>query len=322
MVENTFAQSTGKIEDGINAAISQNNLINIDGFKIIGLNLTVTEKPDLIFHNATTKPAHAANTFLAENKETTFSTIQTIGVRGSVYPFSAKNYTFPFPGPVEMKYDEIYLKNKVILLLSDYTVNTVFYMGQQSSNLWTKINNDTEGLPFAIDTKGLGLIVPELSAFFNKQVYNCTLKVGIMGMHKQPILTTHEDGSEVYLNFGMFIDVHNETSVYDDAFNAVNFNFEYIIRLKAFTVNDKLNVNINSVTGTTVTADSHIGPINTEAVRKTVESLAKVAVTQKAALLKNIDLAEMLKNKTGVTFHNIILDSNTGHNAITLNYDD
>jgi len=293
--------------------------------------MTMTDKPDLLFYNTTTitSPRPQTIKFLGENdvkssKNPNLTTFQTIGVKAAVYPFAMPKVDYPFPGPVDMKFDPIYLKNKVLLLLSDYTLNTLFYMGQQSQNLWINVGNDTQGLnlPFTIDTKGLGIIVPELTNFFPNQNYNCTLKIGILGIHKQPIITTQDDGSEVYLNFGMDFVVHNETTPFDDAFKAVTLNIEFSIRMKIYTADDRLNVKIGEISAKNVTADSHIGKIDTEKLKKTLESLVRVAVSQQTAMLKNIDIVTKLKNYTGLTFYDILFDSNPGHHAITLNYKD
>jgi hypothetical protein len=219
-----------------------------------------------------------------------------------------------------MNFDPTYLKNKVVLLLSDYTINTVFNFAQQSGNLWTTINNDTTSLPMTVDTKGLGLIVPELSEFFGSDNFNCSLKVGIQGIHKQPVIFTQDDGADIKLNFGIFIDVHNESSIYDDAFNAVNLNLEFSIKVNIVVVKDMLSVQFGYIRANTVVADSHIGPIDTEKSKKTLESMVKVAVTQFSGSMKNIDLVKILNDYLGLTFYNIVVDPNQGHHAITMNF--
>jgi len=248
------------------------------------------------------------------------TTFQTIGINGAVYPFSYPDQTYSFPLPVQMNFDPTYLRNKVVLLLSDYTINTIFNFAQQSGNLWTTINNDTTSFPMTVDTKGLGLIVPELSEYFGSENFNCTLKVGIQGIHKQPVIFTQDDGADIKLNFGIFIDVHNESSIFDDPFNAVNLNLDFNIKVNIVVVKDMLSVQFGNIRANSVVADSHIGPIDTDKSKKTLESIVKVAITQFSGSMRNIDLVKILNDYLGLTFYNIVVDPNPGHHGITLNY--
>jgi len=298
---------------------------------VIGLNMTITDKPDFDFSNSTSVAVHSVKSsslpfrFLSlplTVQDSNVTVFQTIGVKGAIYPFS-QNFTYLFPDAVDMKFDPIFLKNaKVVLLLSDYSLNTAFFMGQQSGNLWKTIKNDTVGLPFTIDTNGLGLIVPELTNFFKGNNYNCTMKVGIQGKHKQPVITTQEDGSNLYLNLGIYIDVNNETTIMDDPFTAVNLDLEFNIKLMLYTDNDKLSVKFGAVSAKSVNATSFIGPIDTDKSKKTLESIVKVAIGQAAGDLKNIDIVGMLLKYTGLTFYDLIIDKNNGHHSISLNYED
>ena len=220
-----------------------------------------------------------------------------------------------------MNFDQIYLKEKIILLLSDYSINTVLNLAQQSGNLWMSKDNTTTSLPITIDTNGLGLFVPELSKYFKGENYNCTLKVGVFGKHRQPIIKTQDDGSLISLNFGIKIDVHNESTPYDDAFFAVDLNVDFDIKVK-FIVdsNDLFSVQFGVITAKNISAISYIGDIDTQRSLKILESLVKAAITQSSGDMRNINIVEKLYSYTGITFYNIVIDSNEGYHAFTLNY--
>jgi len=251
--------------------------------------------------------------------------LQTIGVKGAIFPFSFPETVFPFPDPAQTEFDPISLKNgKVLLMISDYTLNTLFSVGRDSGNLWTRVkkgDNGTEVFPFAIDTEGLGMIVPELTAFFN-DTFNCTLKVGVQGKHKQPIITTGENGSNLYVNFGIYIDVNNETSIFDDPFNAVNLDLEFNIELILDTEKDKMNIKFGTAKALTVTAESFIGPINPEKSKDTIESIMKIVIEKASPTLKDIDIIGAFNKYTGMNFYDFNITKGAQHHIATLNCKD
>jgi len=292
--------------------------------------LTFTDFPDLVFYNNTSSQSGNNSTkikFLSDEKYTTnysLTPFQTFGIKGSLYPYSIANFTYPFDQPMKMDLQPIYLKNKLSLYLSDFTVNSLLYMGYQSGNLFTTVNNDTTGLPFTFDTKGLGLIVPELTDFFPNKNYNVSLKIEV-SLSKQnfPTISTQVDGSLVHLNFGMNFDVHNESSVYDDPFNAVYLNVDSYLKIRVFTDKDLINVIIPNVIVNKVNATSHIGKINEESeerIRKTLESLIKVAVQQFSKKITNIDVIKKLNDLTGIKFFNFLIHQNLGHYVVSINH--
>ena len=318
------------LEELINNHLTTPNLFNIDGQKIIGLNLTVTEVPYIKSFNLNVPPKNTGLKFLGFQSSNSskfifnLASFLVFGIDGAIYPYSLPPQNYTFRGPQVMGFEPNYLHNNIVLFLSDYTINTVMNLAQQSGNIWTKISNDTTlQLPFTIDTKGLRVLVPELSDYFSSENYNCSLKVGVMGMHKQPIVSTHDEGSLVSLNFGIFIVVHNESSVWDDEFNALNLNVNLDINVQTYFNSDNLfSVNFGSASVKGVTAISNIGNINTERSKNIIKSIINTALTTYSQYFKNIDVINKIKDLIGIKFHDFVIDHNEGHLAILFNYHD
>ena len=103
------------------------------------------------------------------------SSILEFGIHGSVYPNLQPEVRPAIDPAVEMSYEETYFDNQIQLLLSDYSINTLLFMAQQTGFLKYEFNNQSASiLPLKFTTQGLVEVIPE---FKNKYPIKFRVKI-------------------------------------------------------------------------------------------------------------------------------------------------
>jgi hypothetical protein len=293
----------------------------------IALNLTNTMLPELNFYplpsleemevgsNTNNLRNYYDSKALASNSTT--STLN-FGVHGSIYsPFVA-----PKINPAsKMSFQEDDKVNDLSILLSDYTINTMLFMAQQSSFLRFKMTNETaEGLPFTLDTNGLAMIIPELPGAFSKN-YPVDLNLIIDPVdNSQPILKSNLLGSRVNLNATLEFLVRNQTSAIQNPFKAVSLTFELEILAQLISTKDKkLTIQIPKTEILALTSVSKIGNINTPEIQRSLDSIIFVALKSFSDKTQNIDFSPTISQYTGLATQMFDIDYEDGGVEISLN---
>lgn len=304
----------------VNDFITKPTLIDV-GFGI-GFNLTNIDRPKLDFFTIpglllpVIKP-----TFLAKPK-TTVQTTSTLsfGVHASMYPNmdpSIKPDILPAP---KMKFNSGDEDNDFSVLLSDYTVNTILFMVQQSSFLRYTIKNDTSNpLPMAIDTQGLSQLIPELGPAFN-QTFPCELNFIIDPVdNAQPLLSSNMMGSKIRLNATLEFNVIVDPDPFVDPVKAVVLTFDAEILAQLVTIDGKLTVQIPSTEIKTLTVVSEIGDIQKDRIQRSLDSLFFIATKQIADKMTNIDISTMIFDALGLKAPVFDIDYNNGYIEASIN---
>ena len=107
-----------------------------------------------------------------------------------------------------MSYEETYFDNQIQLLLSDYSINTLLFMAQQTGFLKYEFNNQSASiLPLKFTTQGLVEVIPEFKNKYPTEDYPVTMQVyAKLNKYNQPIIKTTSFGSSIILNFGLEFD--------------------------------------------------------------------------------------------------------------------
>ncbi|MCQ2817664.1 MAG: hypothetical protein MJ252_10405 [archaeon] len=221
IAEDKINDTRDKIAEAINKWVDNEFLYDL-GFGI-GFNLTSTDHPQLV---PITKEMRAKSNFelvlkliqyyaMSEEKRNRFridnsynSSVLECGIHGSVYPNLQPEVQPAIDPAVEMSYEETYFDNQLQVLLSDYSLNTLLFMGQQTGFLKYEFNNQTESfLPLKFTTQGLSEQIPEFKNKYPTEDYPVSMQVySKMGKYNQPIIKTESTGSKLILNFGLEFD--------------------------------------------------------------------------------------------------------------------
>jgi len=219
-----------------------------------------------------------------------------------------------------MDFKPAYFDDKVNILLSDYTLNTVFFMVQQSSFLRKTIFNDTSNpLPMNVDTQSLAQLIPELGTFFPTN-YPINLVVFVDPFdNTQPIIRTNIDGSHLNLNVTMEFNVVNSTDAFDDPYKAVAVTLAIDLKLQIVTKNELLSIQIVKATVNDIELISGIGELKKDVVKASLNSMINIALKSVEESLKNIDVRKIVKEKLGLDFTEFNVDPGVGYMEIALN---
>lgn len=173
-INNKVSSLHDALEKALNQFISSQFLIDVG--MGIGFNATNVDRPELQLFERTTsyessklEKVEVASLNFLENSESVssgfagddlYNTILKFGVHGSLYPNLSPDLRPEIQPAGQMAYPEYLFNNEISILISDYTLNSLLFMVQQTGALKKVLTNSTnEILPFNIDTQGIsGLI--------------------------------------------------------------------------------------------------------------------------------------------------------------------
>jgi hypothetical protein len=247
-ISSAVSKVHNKIEDSLNKFISSQMLFDVG--MGIGINATNVDRPRLVSYNKTGANHHVLKTeknkfleFLADEKNTYTSSILEFGIHAALYPNAAPDVHPNIEEAAEMDYIPKTFNNDITLLISDYTMNTLLFMIQQTGAMKYVFSNDTNAiLPFSIDTQSLGNFIPNLTQKYPENKL-CELKLYISALdHSQPKLMSDYDGSVITLNFGIDLNVFNSSDPWEDPNKELSLNATAHVKTQYLFTEGKLNV--------------------------------------------------------------------------------
>lgn len=287
----------------------------------IGFNLTNTEKPALnllTLRSEKLKVVQLLVDTLIGKDNTLFDyqkSLLTFGIHGSCYPNLNPDLRPDIPAAVDMAFETEYFENELQLLLSEYSLNTLLYMAQNTGILHREFTNTTHELfPWNFDTQGLQEILPQFGEKYPEGNYEVQMKAYISVFnHLQPLISSTKDGAKLILNFNLeFL-----TTVSDDPFDdpeedlSVNVTAEF-----PFTINVKyelLTVNWGAFTVTKLQKIKDQLNVSEEEIAAMIQNMWDSYVTKFIkGYTKNVAVASILTLLTGMDFKNLKLETKDG----------
>jgi hypothetical protein len=320
----------GKISDALNQFISSQVLIDVG--MGIGINATNVDRPKLELIKKTEIRNSSIDkfselSFLSEEGEKNYNfntnsnenTILEFGIHGSLYPNASPDLKPSIAPAVKMNYVPSTFNNKLTMLLSDYTINTLFFMIQQTGAVKFVYNNDTASiLPFHVDTQGVSSIIPE----FNKKYPNNTameikLYITPFGFN-QPLLDTDSDGSKLSMNFGIDFNVISSPNPWDDPVTELKLNVTSHIKFQFLVSENKLSIIYFKFT--IDNEDVAVDGLNVdkEKMKTSVEGLLNKVLDSFKKDFSNIDVLAMLHKQFGLDFNNLIVETNSDYSIFSV----
>jgi len=298
----------------------------------IGLNFTNTLKPHLtqLYKNqVVNKYGMKLAQLLFSDKEDlaeTLTSVLTFGVEGSCYPNAHPELAPDFEPPKEMDFTTDYLTNEVQILLSDYTLNTLLFMGQGSGFLHQEFTNYSHPIfPWNFTTEGLKGIIPQFGEKYPGQELQVEMKAYVSALrHLRPYIVFSETGGKLVVNFNLdFL-----TSVSDDPFDdpvedlALNVTAEldFTVQVKY----DLLTINWGDLK--VLNLDENVNELNVphdDLVTLVGKNWDAYVTKFIKGYTKNVALSAILTLVTGMEFKNFKLETKEGFllTSIAVNLD-
>jgi hypothetical protein len=212
--------------------------------------------------------------------------------------------------PTEMKFNQRLNKNGVRLLLSDYTINTVLFFGQQSGAIAARITNDTNAyLPFNSDIDGFKSLFPKLTEIY-KENFPVELKINCGNDLKQPQITTHIDGSKLYFNLAFELKVYNSTDIFDEPITEILLDFDgHLLMQYMFDENEIFHVIVFKTVIENLNKQKDNISINDEDLKNNIAKIMDNIINVLKPSFSNIKAGEIFRNTTGYVMENIEFDT-------------
>lgn len=320
-----------------------NKLFLIDVGFGIGLNTTNIDKPKFDFYNLArttlqelqVSPLLLASPeidikakFLAEGPIPKLSKLDSsiimtstlsFGIQGSLYSNQDPSIRADIPPAPKMKFNYDDSFNDISILLSDYTLNTVLFMVQQSSFLRYTLNNQNNPAPLPIDTKTVSQLIPEIGPAF-KEVYPIEIKFIIDPIdNTRPYITTTMLGSKLRLNASVEFYVIADPDPFFDPVKAIVLNFNAEMSFKIVIVNGKITVEIQGCDIKSLDIVSTIGDVQKVRIQRNIDMLLVVAMKQASYKVMDIDIDAFIHRKFGLHAPLFDVDYNNGYIEASIN---
>ena len=286
----------------------------------IGINITNTEKPVLSKLTKEIKRTLFGLFFGQKRKNKNAESILfTTGVHGSIYPNLHPELKPKIPDAVNMDYDKsLFSKNEIQVLVSDYSINTIFNMAQQSGFLHYEFSStsNTTILPWKFTVKGLKDILPEYPVKYPNNDYQVQMKVYISSTkHVQPLLQTDENGNAKFnINFGLDFDTFTSTDPFDDPVTDLKLNFSGNVDIKVTCDKNILSIKLNSFNFTDCIKEEDQLNVDIEKFEKViVDNIDKYIYPELYKYIKEVKVVELLKNATKIDFRDFTVITHKGY---------
>jgi hypothetical protein len=344
IIINAINEQASKIHNKIEAAL--NNFITsqmlIDVGMGIGINATNVDRPKLVSYNKTqsvskinvVKSTEKFLEFLADyetvvgsapqpQNQNSLSSILEFGIHAALYPNAAPEIHPNIEEAIDMEYISSTFKNDITLLISDYTMNTLLFMVQQTGAMKYVIANDTNILlPFNIDTQSLGNFIPNLT---NKYPENklCEVKLYISAIdHNQPNLSTDDDGSLFTFNFGLDLNVFNSSEAWEDPNKEVSLNATAHAKLQYLVSEGKLNLIIFRTVVDQVSKKFDGLDESEEVYRMSLEYILNDLLKTFKPKMSNIDVAAHVESLLKAKINSFIINTEQKYTVLAVNIED
>ena len=286
----------------------------------IGINITNTEKPVLSKLTKEIKRTLFGLFFGQKRKNKNAESILfTTGVHGSIYPNLHPELKPKIPDAVNMDYDKsLFSKNEIQVLVSDYSINTIFNMAQQSGFLHYEFSStsNTTILPWKFTVKGLKDILPEYPVKYPNNDYQVQMKVYISSTkHVQPLLQTDENGNAKFnINFGLDFDTFTSTDPFDDPIKDLLLNFSGNVDIKVTCDKNILSIKLDSFKFTDCVKQEDKLNVDIDKFEKVlVDNIDKYIYPELYKYIKEVKVVELLKNATKIDFRDFTVITHKGY---------
>ena len=305
-----------EITNFINSWIDNEFLYDL-GFGI-GLNLTCIEKP--ILHRFTKEKKYNQrlyNLFFNKNKlnEKIETTILTLGIHGSIYPNLYPELKPLINDPINMTYITEYFDKELQILISDYSLNTLFFLAHQSGYLHMEFKNDLINIiPWNFSVFGLKEILPEYSKLYNKN-YQVLMKGYVtVNNYPQPIIKISKEITKLNLIFGLDFYTFISDDPFDEPINDVKLNVSSCFDIHFIVQKGNLNIVIQNFNVNNVFVLIDNLNINITRFGNTIENAMNDYVLPSFdKYLKNIDIVNVLSEVLGTKMRNFRIGSQDGY---------
>ena len=222
---------------------------------------------------------------------------------------------------VDMPYEEEFFNNEVQILLSDYTINTLLFMGQQTGILkqeFTTISNKL--FPFDFNVEGVSNIIPEFRTKYPNDNFDVLMKAAIsVTKHKQPMLVSSTDGAKLVINFGLDFETTWSDDPFDDPNKDLQLNVEASCNIHFVVSENVLNVIINNFNVDSLVKTKDLLNADEENLKTQIAwSFNELVLPMLNEYVKNVKVAELLKGLLGVDFHQLKLVSKDKYTVLSI----
>lgn len=339
-VNSEIAPLQEDIEAGINHLIKDDHEIPLQ--LGLGVNVTNCEPPQLLVFNTAGRMLRQSSGYKSQIASAVVNvllskylrgsaqqgvtsaarTFLTFGVEGTLYQTLSPGDRPQVAPAVPMEFpDRGFSEDMLILLVSDYSLNSLLYVAQLSGQLAYKLTNSTNTLvPFNITTVGLSAIAPEFSEKFPED-FPMEIKAYVSTYGQtQPVITTGPYGSKLAVTFFFDFYVVNSTDPFDDPVKALSLECEADLILVPTVENDLLTVTVASEDIVSLEVkSSELESLDEKRVWRNLDNLLNIAVDQFKGQLRNIDVLALLeKQLVGINFSKLKFDSRPGYNGVSV----
>jgi hypothetical protein len=249
------------------------------------------------------------------------TTILSCGLHGSVYPNLNPDMKPSINPAVDMPYVEEYFDNELQILLSDYTINTLLFMGQQTGILkqeFTTISNKL--FPFDFNVEGVSTIIPEFRTKYPDNNYEILMKAAIsVSGHNQPILVSSTNGAQLRINFGLDFDTTWSDDPFDDPNKDLKLNITASCNIHFVVSENVLNVVIDNFNVDQLIKQKDLINADEENLKTQIAwAFNDVVLPLLNGYVKNVKVTELLKGLLGVNFHKLRLVSKDNYTVLSI----
>lgn len=222
------------------------------------------------------------------------------------------------PEPLEMQFTNRYLKNKINLLFSDYTINTLLFFVQQSGYINIRVQNDTNGyFPFNIDIEGFKALFPNLTKNYAEN-FPVEIKMNIASAGDQPQISTDSEGSRISLVYGFELKVYNSTDIFDDPITELKLNVKAHLQMQYMIDESFLHVVVFKNAVDDLEVKSNLLEMETEALKKSVNEIQEKLIEKFRPSFANLNVESLLQNAFGFKFDSFEFDARKGYLEISV----
>lgn len=237
----------------------------------------------------------------------------TGGIRGAIFATIMKDLKPKIPEPINMQFTQRYLNNKINLLLSDYTINTLLFFVQQSGYINIRVQNDTNGyFPFNIDIEGFKGLFPNLTRNYAEN-FPVEVKLNIATTGDQPQITTDDDGSKINIDYGFELKVYNSTDIFDDPITDLKVNVKSHLQIQYMMDSGLLHIIVFKNSVDSVDVKTNLLDMETDAIKKSVNNIQEKLLEKFRPSFANIDVETLLEKTFGIKFDSFEFDSRKGY---------
>lgn len=223
---------------------------------------------------------------------------------------------------VHMDFTENFNDYGINVLLSDYTISSVFKILQLSGFLLQNYDSNMSGLPFSIDSQGLSSILPQLSKKYDSPK-NCLLDIGVPIYDvDQPIIKTVNGKITATYQFIFDLKVQEDDDPFIDPVEVFSSLNTLTVEIDASFVDEKLTIFVHNyeVTDISIRLSELDDKLDEEIYRKNVVKFAEYIFSKKNDQLKNIDINGLIQSK-GLPFElsKFTLEKKERYNSLAFN---